>query len=379
MICAMAATLIGCGSSTTSSTATASTAASKAASTVASTATSVATSTAASKAASTAASSSATSSATTSTSSSADDFKNTDMSKYKTDGMSIGVSFGQNVHPFFKAMQKGIEDACSAYGITKVSVQSADSTLEKQVTQIENLATSGITSLLVNPYDSAGVATAVQSAIDAGVNVFSMDISIDGASPTYHIASDNKKIGTMLAQKLDEMLGGEGKIAILDDPSVSSLKLRQEGFEEYIKNNTKIEIVADQLGAIQRTDALAAAETVLQAHPDIDAFVGINENSAMGIASAIQSAGLSDKGIIVTGVDSTEDVMSGIKDGTLAFGVAQNPYQMGYMSVQNAIKVYNGETVDDVIELDCEYMTKDNVDQYIEREAAYNTDTSSTS
>lgn len=213
---------------------------------------------------------------------------------------------------------------------------------------------------------------AVQDAINAGVSVFSMDISISGAEPTYHVASDNKKIGELLAQKLDEELGGEGKIAILVEPSVSSLKDRQAGFEGYIKDNTGIEIVAEQLGAIERTDALEAAETVLQAHSDIQAFVGINENSAMGIASAIQSAGLSDQGIIVTGVDSTEDVMNGIKDGYIAYGVAQNPYQMGYMSVQDAIKVYNGEEVDPVIQLDCEYMTADNIDYYIEREAAYN-------
>lgn len=301
-----------------------------------------------------------------------DAYKDEDMSAYKVDGMSIGVSFGQNVHPFFKAMQKGIEDACADYGIEKISIQSADSSLEKQVTQIENLTTSGITSLLVNPYDSEGVSVAVQDAINAGVSVFSMDISISGAEPTYHVASDNKKIGELLAQRLDEKLGGEGKTAILVEPSVSSLKDRQEGFETYIKDNTNIEIVAEQLGAIERTDALEAAETVLQAHSDIQAFVGINENSAMGIASAIQSAGLSDQGIIVTGVDATEDVMNGIKDGYLAYGVAQNPYQMGYMSVQDAIKVYNGEEVDPVIQLDCEYMTADNIDYYIERETAYN-------
>ena len=37
-----------------------------------------------------------------------DAYKNEDMSSYKIDGLSIGVSFGQNVHPFFKAMQNGI-------------------------------------------------------------------------------------------------------------------------------------------------------------------------------------------------------------------------------------------------------------------------------
>ena len=51
-----------------------------------------------------------------------DAYKDEDMSAYKVGGMSIGVSFGQNVHPFFKAMQKGIEDACADYGIEKISI-----------------------------------------------------------------------------------------------------------------------------------------------------------------------------------------------------------------------------------------------------------------
>ena len=41
----------------------------------------------------------------------------------------IGVSFGQNVHPFFVAMQLGIEAACKELGITDYTILSADSVL----------------------------------------------------------------------------------------------------------------------------------------------------------------------------------------------------------------------------------------------------------
>ena len=34
--------------------------------------------------------------------------------------ISTGVSFGQNVHPFFVAMQKGIEQACTDLGVENV-------------------------------------------------------------------------------------------------------------------------------------------------------------------------------------------------------------------------------------------------------------------
>lgn len=284
----------------------------------------------------------------------------------------LGISFGQNVHPFFKAMQKGAEDAAKKTGVNLV-VQSADSSVEKQSTQIENLVQSGVKAILLNPYDSSAVAPAVQAALNKKVGIFTMDITVKGADVTSYVASDNVKIGTMLGEYIEKQLNGQGKIALIDDPSVTSLKDREDGLISYLNQHTKIQVVAKQVGAQARTDSLNAAETILQAHPDIKAFVGINENSAMGIVSAIKSAGLQNKGIIVTGVDSTEDVMNGIKDGSISVGVAQDPYQMGYQSVENAIKWIKGESVQKEIKFDCEYMTKDNVEKFIQREAAYNT------
>jgi ribose transport system substrate-binding protein len=279
----------------------------------------------------------------------------------------LGISFGQNVHPFFVAMQKGAEDAAKANGVELV-VQSADSSLEKQVTQIENLVQRGVKAILLNPYDSEGVAPAVKGALDKGVGIFTMDINVTGAESTSFIASNNVKIGEMLAEYVIKKLGGEGKIAFLGGPTVTSLKDREEGFMNKIKES-KIKVVANQGVAMERTTSLSGAETILQANSDIDAFIGVNENSAMGIVSALAAQGKKD--VIVTGVDSTEDIMNGIKNGTISVGVAQDPYQMGYMAVENAIKWVNGEKVDKNIEVPIEYMNSENIDKFITREAGY--------
>ena len=37
--------------------------------------------------------------------------------------ITLGVSFGQNVHPFFVAMQKGIEKACEDYNVKKMCIR----------------------------------------------------------------------------------------------------------------------------------------------------------------------------------------------------------------------------------------------------------------
>ena len=157
--------------------------------------------------------------------------------------ISIGVSFGQNVHPFFVAMQKGIEQACTDLGVENCNILAADSSLETQVSQIENLVTKGSDVLLLNPYDSDGVVNAVEAATEKGVGVFTMDVDCEGS--TSFVASDNKKVGEMLADAVIEQLDGKGKIAIIDGITVTSLKDRTDGFMNKIKD-TDIEVVAEQ-------------------------------------------------------------------------------------------------------------------------------------
>ncbi len=280
--------------------------------------------------------------------------------------ITIGVSFGQNVHPFFVAMQMGIEAACKDYGIDNVNILAADSSLETQVSQIENLVTMGCDVILLNPYDSDGVVNAVNSAQEAGVGIFTMDIDCEGS--TAYVASDNVKVGKLLGEWIVEQLGGEGKIAIIDGISVTSLKDRTDGFMSAIEGSN-IEVVAEQQTAVERDAALDSAETILQAHPDIDAFVGVNENSGMAILSAVTAAGLDD--VLMTCVDATAETMAAIRDGKVDVGVSQDPYQMGYTAVEQAIAWAKGETIEKFIEVPVAYMNQDNIQEVIEREQGY--------
>ena len=280
--------------------------------------------------------------------------------------ITIGVSFGQNVHPFFVAMQKGIEQACTDLGVENCNILAADSSLETQVSQIENLVTKGCDVLLLNPYDSDGVVNAVQAATDKGVGVFTMDVDCEGS--TSFVASDNYKVGEMLADAVIEQLDGKGKIAIIDGITVTSLKDRTDGFMDKIKD-TDIEVVAEQQTAHARDTALASAENILQAKPEIDTFVVVNETSVMAILSAATSAGLSD--LYISSVDATAENMAAIRDGKVAIGVSQDPYKMGYTAVEQAIKWCQGEETDEFIEVPVEYMDKDNIQDFIDREKGY--------
>lgn len=281
----------------------------------------------------------------------------------------LGFSFGQSVHPFFVAMELGARAAAEEAGVELI-VTTADYELETQVSDVENLIQQGVNAIMINPIDSAGVSNVCNEALSKGIGIFPVDINVDNCDVTAFVASDNVEIGRMLGRYVADYLGGEGEVAFIGDPSITSLRDRETGFFEVIEGYKDIKVVANQAAAIERTKALDAAENILQEHPDIKVFVGCNESSAMGMLSAAQGANKTD--ILITGVDATDDILQAIKSGTqLSIAVAQDPYQMGYLAVQNAIKWINSEEIEGFISVPIGYINVDNVDEYIEREARY--------
>lgn len=281
----------------------------------------------------------------------------------------LAFSFGQSVHPFFIAMERGARAAAEEYG-AELTVTTADYKLETQVSDMENLIQKGVKAIMVNPIDSAGLSNVSNQALAKGIGIFPVDINVDNCDVTAFVASNNVEIGRMLANYVVEYLDGKGKVAWIGDPSITSLRDRETGFFEIIEQYPDIKIVANQAAAIERTTSLEAAETIVQANPDLDVFACCNESSAMGALSASTASGKPN--ILITGVDATDDIMQSIKAGTqLSIAVTQDPYQMGYLAVENALKWIKGEEIEKFIEVPTEYMDKDNVDFFIEREAGY--------
>lgn len=281
----------------------------------------------------------------------------------------IAFSFGQSQHPFFVAMEQGAQDAAAELGVELTS-SSADFKLENQVENIENELQKNVDAILVNPIDSEALATTVTQATNQDVPVFTVDIDVVGVEATSFIASDNSEIGRMAAADIIEQLGGEGKVAILGWPTITSTRDRQDGFEAAMEEAPGIEIVATSGEAMERTAALDAAENILQSNPDLDAIFGVNESGALGALGAVDAQGRSE--VYIVGVDATPDLLEAIQDETaVKAAIAQDPYQMGWTAVELAVSHLDGEQVDPTVAVPIDLVTVENVQEFIDRESAY--------
>ena len=256
----------------------------------------------------------------------------------------IGVALLTQTHVFYQDMIAAMKTEAEKEGLT-LDIQTAEFDSRKQNDQIEALLAQGIAALILAPVDSAAMGPAIQSAQAKNVPVFTVDIAAHGVDVTCHIASDNEKGGRLLGEYLADKLGGKGKVAIIDHPIVASVQERTKGFVDALAKFPEIQIVQRVPGEGQRDKALRAAQDVLQAHPDLNAIFGINDDSALGALAAVESVNLQDK-IIVLGFDGTPEARDAIKAGrALKADAVQYPDKIGAQAIQLLAKHLRGEAV----------------------------------
>lgn len=268
-------------------------------------------------------------------------------------GKRIGAALLTQTHVFYQDMIAAMKAQAAKEGLT-LDLQIAEFDSRKQNDQIETLVSQGVAALLVAPVDSAAMGPAITAAEAKGIPVFTVDIAAHGVEVTSHIASDNEKGGRLLGEYLAKLMNGAGKVAIIDDPIHASVQERTKGFVDALAKFPGIEIVQRPDGQGQRDKAMRTCQDLLQAHPDLNAIFGINDDSALGALAAVESAGLQDK-ILIVGFDGTPEARDAIKSGrALKADAVQFPDRIGQRAVELVAKVLRGETVPKVAPVDVE-------------------------
>ncbi len=275
-------------------------------------------------------------------------------SDYQGSG-AIGLSVSTQNNPFFVTLVEGAKAAAEENGVELVVVDAGDDA-SKQVSDIEDLVAKNVSVLIVNPVDSDTVSSVVQDAVNKGVKVISADRVVNGVDIDCQIASDNVMGAELATQYILDQVGEGAKVAELQGTSGASAAIdRGTGFHNIA--DASLDVVASQPADFDRTKGMTVMENMLQANPDIVAVFAANDEMALGAMEAISA---SRKDILVVGFDATDDAIASIKEGKMAGTIAQQPDLIGATSVETAIKLMNGETVEKSIPVEVTLITAEN-------------------
>lgn len=260
--------------------------------------------------------------------------------------------------------------AATLDGVT-LQMEDAGGDISRQQSQIENFIASGVDGIIVMLVDAdSGQAMSAQAA-SAGIPlVFVNLMPPNGESlPDRQawVGSDEVLAGTLQAQEMCRMLGGEGEaVMLLGQLGTSGQRGRTEGVHTVLETPecSGITIADEQTANYMRTPGLDLMTNWLTSGMQIDAVFSNNDEMALGAIQALKAAGVPMDQVIVGGVDATRDALAAMAMGDLDVTVFQNAKGQGVGAVDTVLRIIRDEPYEKNAFIPFELVTPENLSEY---------------
>ena len=264
-------------------------------------------------------------------------------------------------HQFWQAVKAGADQAGKDLGVTVTfEGPETESQVDRQMDMLAAALSRKPSAIGFAALDSQAATPLLQQAKDAGIPVIAFDSGVDSDIPLTTATTDNVAAAALAADVMAELIGGEGKVAIVAHDQTSRTGIdRVEGFSNRIKEAyPNIEVVSVQYGGGDQLASTEITKSILLANPDLKGIFGANEGSVLGVANGKQELG---SNVVIIGYDSGAAQKALIESGVIAGAITQNPVGIGYQTVQAAVSALKGETLPEIIDTGFYYYDKTNM------------------
>ena len=256
-----------------------------------------------------------------------------DSQEAASDKTQIAVIPKGTTHQFWKSIHAGANKAGSEHDVEIIwqGPQKEDDR-QMQIQVVQNFISRGIDAMVVAPLDARSLAPPIEAAVKRGIPVIIIDSGLDSEAHTSFVATDNRQGGALAAERLNEVLGGTGKIIMMryQEGSASTTN-REEGFLDRINEIAPgLTMLSDnQYAGATIEKALQTAQNLLNRYPEVDGIFCPNESSVQGMLRALQTAGRAGE-VKLVGFDANETLIKGMREGHIEGLAVQDPFNMAY-------------------------------------------------
>lgn len=238
----------------------------------------------------------------------------------------------------------------------------------KEAATFENIVAAGYSAVLLNATDAEGSVGNAMEAMRAHIPVFTMDREIESDRATVsQVISDNYTGAVEVGRYFVRKLQGHGRyVELLGIVGDNNTWIRSKGFHSVVDRYPQLKMVAQQSADFDRSRALEVMDSILQAHPDIDAVFCGNDPMALGAYQALLAAHVAGK-VRVFGFDGSADGIAAIKAGDLEATAMQHPKRMARLAAQFADSYLRGDRgIPPRVPVAVDLVTRENVARFID-------------
>ena len=247
-----------------------------------------------------------------------------------------------------------------------VDLQFASNDVATQLSQVENMISSGCSVLVIAAIEGSSLGTALDKAEQKKIPVIAYDrLLMDSATVDYYATFDNYKVGTIQGTyvkdtlKLDEAAGPFNLEITGGDPGDNNAGLFYQGAYDVLKpyiDSGKLVIKSGQVefakvatAKWKTEEAQKRAENILSSFysdgSNVDVWLCSNDSTALGVTNAL-GANYNGKYPIITGQDCDKANVKNMLGGKQSMSVFKDTRTLADQVVKMVTQILKGEKVD---------------------------------
>ena len=280
----------------------------------------------------------------------------------------IGILFCTAAAPSVKHCWETVEAYADTLPNVEVICLDAELDAQKQADQALNLISQEVDVIVINPADANSFASTAKTINEAGIPLITYVQPLGGDGPDYQtsfVGADDTQMGYQYVDKMVEIIGDTGNIVLVEGALGSSPQIvREAAILDYIeKNYPNLKVLDKQTTSWDRETGRTVMEDFLAKYDDIDGVIAWDDNIAIGCIEALEKVGKSVE-IPVLGYVGIIDAIPYYESGALAASQYQPLGASIKTCVDVAVKIMNGEEVEEYYWDPVEWITGENLDEF---------------
>ncbi|MGO4528488.1 sugar ABC transporter substrate-binding protein [Paenibacillus sp. 2TAF8] len=261
-------------------------------------------------------------------------------SKNKTFGIIYPMTY-----PTYEMITTDAAQAAGKHNVTLAVNAPDEANTEQQIRIVENMIKQHVDGIAISPVDSTALTPVINKAVAAGIPVVTFESDAPSSDRTAYVGADNYRTGRQFAITTAKLLHHEGMILVESGlEEMHGLQQRLNGFVDYIRSDTDIEILEVNYNQGNENQAVSDIESMIKAHPHFNAVVGLDFVSVSASALVWKAKGLN-RHLIAFGDSSISE--KGLLNGQLSAAISQNERVWGTKIVETLLRASDRLPVED--------------------------------
>lgn len=259
----------------------------------------------------------------------------------------IGVTMADVTSPSIVLMLNAMEEQAKEMN-AELKIVDYKSDISTLIESVENFVSANVDCIVAQTMDTGSGTDALRAAKDAGITVIAFDTALEDNVMDYFFGASNyelgKTIGTAAGTWAKDNITGPVKVGVCNAPSIAFAVERSNGIIDGVKEACPDAEVVMEAECYMTPVGVETGENFLNANPDMNLVVGINDGGVLGVYEAFKAAGKSgNEEIGIFGGDGTPDGFDSVAAGDIFRGtVSLELDKIGMQMVEYAVNTAQG-------------------------------------